>query len=59
MFASKDRTQYAEDLLTPLIENELKNRRHIRAITNEEMVTSLRQVLEEISDAVECETAPA
>ena len=59
MFASKDRTQYAEDMLIPLIENELKNRRHIRAITNEEMVTSLRQVLEEISDAAEGEIASA
>ena len=55
MFASKDRKQFAKELLTPYIERIVRNRRHIRALTTDEMVVCLKTVLEEISDAAESE----
>ncbi len=53
MFASKDRKQYARDILIPIIENETQKRKHIRAISEAEMVKSLREVLEDISETEE------
>ena len=49
MFASKDREQFARDLLTPIIENEVSKRRAIQLPSDEQMVVGLREVLEEIA----------
>ena len=45
------RFQYAEDLLRPLIENQVKKRPHIMLPDDVEMKNVLREVLEEIADA--------
>lgn len=50
MFASKDRRAFAFDILNPIIENEVKKRKHVLGITNEQMNRSLREVLENIAD---------
>lgn len=50
MFASKDRKTYARNLLIPIIENETKKRKHIAAISDEQIIKSLKEVLEDISD---------
>lgn len=50
MFASKDREVFARNLLIPIIENQTKKRKHILKISDEQMSTSLREVLESISD---------
>lgn len=50
MFASKDRRTFARNLLTPIIENEVKKRKHISKISDEQMAKSLREVLESIAD---------
>lgn len=50
MFASKDRKAYARNLLIQIIENETKKRKHVAAVSDEQMVRSLREVLENISD---------
>jgi len=49
MFASKDREQFARDILTPIIENEASKRRAIQLPSDEQMVVGLREVLEEIA----------
>jgi len=49
MFASKDREQFARDILTPIIENEVSKRRAIQLPSDEQMVVGLREVLEEIA----------
>lgn len=62
MFASKDRKEYARKLLIPIIENETKKRKHIAAVSDEQITQSLKEVLENISDSVESgnlEVAPA
>ena len=53
MFASKDRKKHARDLLMPLIENEISKRKHIAAVSDEQMVKTLIDVLESISDTEE------
>ncbi|MBD5550815.1 MAG: hypothetical protein HDQ96_06495 [Lachnospiraceae bacterium] len=53
MFASKDRRAYARNLLVPIIESETKKRKHIAAISDEQMVRSLKEVLENISDCTD------
>ena len=50
MYASSDRSQYARNILIPIIESEVKKRKHVRKITNKQMVRSLRAVLEDFSD---------
>lgn len=52
MFASKDRKKYARNLLIPIIENEVKKRKSIKAITDEQIIKGLKEVLEEIADNV-------
>lgn len=52
MFASKDRKEYARNLLVPIIEHETKNRKHIAAVSDERLAASLRSVLEDISDSM-------
>ena len=50
MFASSDRRVYARKLLVPIIENEVHKRKHIEAVTNEQMALAMKAVLEAISD---------
>ena len=50
MFASKDRNQFAMDILIPCIEAVTSARQYIQLPTEEEMQKSLRVVLEEIAD---------
>ena len=52
MFASKDRQEYARNLLVPIIENETKKRKHVEPLSEERLALSLREVLEDISDSV-------
>lgn len=51
MFASGDRKQFARNLLTPIIEVETAKREAIHNLSSEQMITSIRIVLEEINDA--------
>lgn len=53
MFASKGRNEFADSLLIPLVEAEVKKRPHIKALTDEQIISSLKDVLEEISDNME------
>ena len=50
MFASTDREQFAKELLIPCIEQQVKIRKKIFIPSDKEIVNSLRDVLEEISD---------
>ena len=50
MYASSDRSEYARNLLIPIIENEVKKRKYVGKVTNKQMVRSLKEVLEDISD---------
>lgn len=53
MYSSADRSEFACDLLIPLIEKEVAKRRMISLPTNEQMSIGLRLVLEELADSVE------
>jgi hypothetical protein len=53
MYASDDRKKFARDLLTPIIEKETICRPVIHAPTQNQMLVSIREVLEEIADAME------
>lgn len=53
MYSSADRNEFACNLLIPLIEKEISNRRVISLPTNEQMRIGLRLVLEELADSVE------
>ena len=53
MYASGSRSDFARDLLTPIIEQQVESRPVIHALTSEEMVQGVREVLEEIADASE------
>ncbi len=55
MFASNNRKNYARSLLTPIIEAETAKRKVIQKLSSEQMVTSVRIVLEEICDENEAE----
>ena len=50
MFASSSRRGYARNLLIPIIEDEVKNRKKIEAVSNEQIATSVRYILEKIAD---------
>ena len=52
MYASSDRRAFARELLTPIIERETACRPVIHALTQNQMIGSIRQVLEEISDTI-------
>ena len=56
MFACSNREGFAEELLIPLIENEISKRRKIEIPTIEEFSYSLRGILEEIADSMELAT---
>ena len=51
MFASSDREQFARNMLTPIIEKETAKREVIHRLSSEQMINSIRTVLEEINDA--------
>ena len=51
MFASSDRRGYARNLLIPMIEDEVKNRKKIPAVSNDRIATSIKYILEKIADA--------
>ncbi len=53
MFASSDRREYAKNILEPLIEKEVSKRKKILMPTGDQMNNSIREILEEISDAQE------
>lgn len=50
MFASDNRKSFAQDILMPIIESEIKKRKYVVALTDEQMIGGLKNVLEEISD---------
>ena len=50
MFASSDRRAYARNLLIPMIEDEVKNRKKIAAVSNDRIAKSMRYILEKIAD---------
>ena len=50
MYSCSDREEFAVNLLTPIIEDEVALRRVIHMPTNEQMTWGVRNVLEEISD---------
>ena len=52
MYSCSDREEFAVNLLTPIIEDEVALRRVIHLPTNEQMTWGVRNVLEEISDQV-------
>lgn len=52
MFACSDRQQFARDILTPIIEKETAKREIIHSLSTEQMINSVRTVLEEISDTI-------
>ena len=50
MFASKEKEEFAKNLLTKHIESEVRNRKKILVPSEKEMQKSLRKVLEEMAD---------
>lgn len=52
MFASSGRERFANNLLEPLVEEEVKKRKAIKVPSTIEMSNGLREVLEELSDKV-------
>lgn len=50
MFASYDKDSFAKNLLTPLIEDQVKNRKVIKMSSDNQMICGLRMVLEELAD---------
>ena len=55
MFASSDRKEFARKLLTPIIETETSKREVIHNLSSEQMIDSIRSVLEEINDTYEAD----
>ena len=53
MFSKKDRGAYAVELLTPIVDEQVKKRPHIELPDLEEMEISIRELLEEIGDTDE------
>ena len=52
MFASSGRERFANNILEPLVEEEVKKRKVIKVPSVIEMSNGLREVLEELSDEV-------
>lgn len=50
MFASSDRKQFARNMLTPIIEKQTAKREIIHNLSTEQMINSVKIVLEEIGD---------
>lgn len=53
MYGSDSRRAFARNMLTPIIEGEIARRSVIPALTETQMITSVRNVLEEIADEME------
>lgn len=53
MYASEDRKRFARNLLIPIIERETACRPIIPALNENQMLASIREVLEEIADVME------
>ena len=53
MYASNNHYRYAKEMLMPLIEAEVRKRKHIRAVTEDEMIISMKDVLEELAEAAD------
>lgn len=53
MFASDNRKSFARKLLTPMIEKETACRPVVHALTQNQMIVSIRGVLEEMADVIE------
>lgn len=53
MYASSDRKKFARVLLIPIIENETRKRKYVIAVSDEQMIKSLREVLEIISESID------
>ena len=51
MFASSDRQDYAEHILVPLIEKEVSKRKSISLPSDEQMLISIRKIMEDLADA--------
>ena len=52
IYESSDRSEYIRNILTPIIERVTNERRRVKLPTSKDMTSSLRMVLEEISDEV-------
>ena len=50
MFSKKDRNVYARELLTPIVEDQMKKRPHIELPDLQNMENSIRVILEEVAD---------
>lgn len=55
MFASSDRKRFARNMLTPIIEKETAKREIIHNLSTEQMINSVKIVLEEINDTLAAE----
>lgn len=53
MFASSDHQEFARNLLRPLMEKAILKREYINLPTDAQMIETIRDVLEEVSDRVE------
>lgn len=51
MFANNDRKRFARNMITPIIEKEISKREIIHNLSTEQMINSVKTVLEEINDA--------
>ena len=56
MYADSNKEQFATKLLVPIIEKEVSKRRKVNMPSEEQIQSSLRMVLEEISDNIESST---
>ena len=54
MYASEDKTQFADTILTDIIEQQVSKRKPIHLPSDEMIVKELREILENIAD---CEDA--
>lgn len=52
IYESSNRSKYIRNILTPIVERVTKERRRVKLPTSKDMTSSLRMVLEEISDEV-------
>lgn len=50
MYATEDRKAFTQKFIAPIIENEVSKRKHVSALSDEEMTRGLKEVLEEIAD---------
>jgi hypothetical protein len=50
MFSSSNRKKFARNIIEPFMEKQVTKRKHIKALSNEQMVSALKGVLEEISE---------